>query len=377
MIASTYDVTIVGAGPAGAAAAITLRRAGLSVLIVHARQETPFRIGEGLPPSARSLLRELGILEATLNDGHRPSHGTQAVWGSSEWHYHDFIFQVQGSGIQLDRARFDATLRREAQRRGATLINGTARLVPRPTKEGCAEHTVEVRCSNYAHAVQSRWLIDASGRSASLARKLGATRSQLDDLLAFYLKLNNSSADDTHGSTWVEAVNDGWWYSVLLPSGERLVSFLGDADLVARRSLLTPHGFRERLRDARHLFALCQRHGYRITGVPRGVEASSSRLEPLVGAGWLAVGDAALSFDPLSSKGISNALYTGIRGARAVLDALNGDRAAPRRYAAHLRAIFDVYSTQLHRVYAAERRFVGAPFWERRHQRGADAAPLS
>ncbi|KPA93646.1 hypothetical protein, partial [Pseudomonas asplenii] len=76
---------------------------------------------------------------------------------------------------------------------------------------------------------ECRWLIDAGGRPAVLARQQGAQRQVEDRLTAFYLLLHSRQDTDRDGRTLVEAVENGWWYSVLLPSGERLVTFLGAA----------------------------------------------------------------------------------------------------------------------------------------------------
>jgi flavin-dependent dehydrogenase len=151
-----------------------------------------------------------------------------------------------------------------------------------------------------------------------------------------------------------------------LPSGERLVAFLGDRDLVDRRALLGRESLWAKLQATELLRALCERHGYAQLHEPHGADASSGRLERCVGDRWLAVGDAALSFDPLASKGIANALYTGIRGAQALLATLRGDATALPRYDEHLQQIYRVYREQLALHYAIETRWPHAPFWRRR-----------
>ena len=105
---------------------------------------------------------------------------------------------------------------------------------------------------------------------------------------------------------------------MLLPCGARLVAFLIDADLVDKPAILSNTGFYQQLMDTRYLSQLCQRHGYQISRTPLGADASSSRLRQLTGPNWLATGDAALAFDPLSSQGIASAMYSGIAAARAV-----------------------------------------------------------
>lgn len=369
---TTVDVAIAGGGPGGAAAAIALARQGQRVLLADAGTGRWPRIGEGLPPSARALLRELGVLDQVLADGHRRSPGTLAYWGSDTAHTEDTLFGLHGDALQLDRARFDAGLRTAAQAAGAQVFDG-ARLRLLERGDARTPHTVELRIGEAApQQVQARWLIDASGRSASLARALGARHIAHDRLLAFHQRLIGGATTDRDGRTWVEAVADGWWYSVLLPSGERLIAYLSDfsgedgAD--ERRALLTGEGLWDALRLAPRLHALCTEHGWRPHGAVQGADASSTELDHAGGERWLAVGDAAMGFDPLSSKGIANALYTGVRAASAIRASEQGDSEAVGGYARHLREIHRVYREQCWGFYAMEERWPGSEFWWARGQ---------
>ncbi len=370
MIAARYDVAVAGGGPAGAAAALTLGRAGLRVLLADAGDDGGFRVGESLPPSGRALLSELGVLDGVLAAGHVPSYGTQSIWGGAGPVYDDFIFQRPGTGLQLDRQKFDAMLREAARSAGVVVVDGRLRVEPR----GGLPHRLYFR-SREDRGIESQWLIDASGRSARVARSLGAKRLRRDLLMASYLRLGSARGNDRQSSTLVEAVSDGWWYSVLLPCGERLVAFLCDADATSRRGLTETGALWNKLQRTQSLAALCRDHAYAPLGRPRGCDASSGGLDRICGERWLAVGDAAVAFDPLSSKGIANALYTGIRGAGAVIRALAGEPTAPARYAAHVAEIFRVYGAQLAQVYALERRWPNAPFWRRRHAPATTSQP--
>jgi len=385
MRSGDVDVAIAGGGPAGAAAACVLARAGLRVLLADAGGAHRFKVGEGLPPSARHLLRESGALERILADGHRASHGTLAFWGNDTAHANDYLFQPHGHGLQLDRARFDAALLEHAQTSGAEIMH-EAKLALLPAASEKGKHRLHLRTQSHESVIGCRWLIDATGRPATLARALGAARIQHDALLAFHMRLASSADSDQDGRTWVEAVAEGWWYSVLLPSRERLVAFQGDADLVDRRTLLSRDGLWQALARAPHLYARCRQHSYAPTGSPHGADASSSHLDhsarlpsdapPSNAPGWLAVGDAALAFDPLSSKGISNALYTGMRAAQALVNFEQGDRDALSHYARHLLDIHRSYRQQLGAYYSTERRWPKAPFWLRRSGGVSDAVAL-
>jgi flavin-dependent dehydrogenase len=367
----SFDVAIAGGGPAGSAAAMVLARNGLRVLLADASGDREIRMGESLPPSASSLLRELGVLQCVRADGHRESPGTLAFWGGDGGNATDFLFQLHGSGWQLDRARFDARLRAAARAAGAEFVGSSHLRLESAAARADVPHRLRARRDGVdGPVVTARWLIDASGRAASLARHLGAVRLRHDNLLAFQLRLHSPSGDDRDGRTWVEAVEDGWWYSVLPPGGERIAVFLTDADLADTRALLDAEGIWSRLRRTTQLRALCERHAYRHHGRARGADAASAELDRAAGHRWLAVGDAALAFDPLSSKGIGDALYTGIQAAKTIIAREAGDEQAPDRYADHLRDIHRVYRAQLHAFYAMQARWSESPFWRRRATRG-------
>ena len=94
----------------------------------------------------------------------------------------------------------------------------------------------------------------------------------------------------------------------------------------------------------------------------------SAELDRAGGERWLAVGDAALAFDPLSSKGIASALYTGVRAAGVILASEQSDADAVDGYARHLREIHRVYRGQCWGFYAMERRWALSGFLAGGHE---------
>ena len=95
---------------------------------------------------------------------------------------------------------------------------------------------------------------------------------------------------------------------------------------------------------------------------------------PCAGPGWLAVGDAALSFDPLSSQGLLNALFTGLAAAVAAEAHLEGDADAMPGHARALAGIQAAYERHLGLYYAQEDRWPDRPFWQRRRATRSTAA---
>lgn len=363
-MAEAFDVAVVGAGPAGAAAAIALRRRGASVVVFEGLPAPAWCVGETLPPAARPLLDALGVLADVEADVHLPSHGNCSAWGADSLSTTDFIFNANGSGWQLDRARFDTQLAAAARRGGACLRYGCRVSEFRRDAE---RWELIVESALGRATVEASWLVDATGRRAAVARRLGARLFATDSLVCVYGVAVPAGAPplDTDTRTLVESDPDGWWYTALVPGGRRTVARLTDADLLHRPWRDTAW-FQSSTQGTRHLAVLLDRHKYKLSALPACTSANSSRTVPSGGSGWVAVGDAAVGFDPLSSQGLLNALYTGMRGADAVADALFGDPAAVQRYTEVLAAVWGAYSRNLQEFYQREQRWSTRPFWARR-----------
>ena len=145
----------------------------------------------------------------------------------------------------------------------------------------------------------------------------------------------------------------------------RIYAFHTDSDLASAESL-TPDALVERARKSPTLGLEIADSGAPPPGPARICAAHGSRLAPPGGEGWLAVGDSALAFDPLSSQGLFNALYTGLTGGRAMAARLAGDKAAVPGYASRLNEIWAAYEHHRRLYYGQERRWPEAPFWARR-----------
>jgi 2-polyprenyl-6-methoxyphenol hydroxylase-like FAD-dependent oxidoreductase len=327
------------------------------VLLLDRRAEPGDRIGETLPGAARRLLETLGAWDRFAAAGHSPCHARRSVWGAPEPVELDGFSDPAGPGWRLDRRRFETDLRTEAAARGARL-EAPARVEKAEREgEGWRLHLTG------GGRLKARMLVDAGGRASRLLRGQAGRRTGGDGLVCAWahLPLEREPAE----ITYTESAPDGWWYSAPLPGGRRLLAFHTDRDLASAEAL-TPEALVVRALRSPTLGAEMADCGPPEPGPARICAANGARLGKSAGEGWIAVGDSALAFDPLSSQGLFNALYGGLTGGRAVAGALAGDESALPAYSARLDGIWRAYEHHRRLYYGEERRWAGAAFWARR-----------
>ena len=358
-----YAVVVLGAGPAGSATALKLlaRKPNLPVLLVERSDFDRPRIGEALHPGVEASLRELGAWDAFLAEPHLPAYGTRAIWGSDEPIENEFLFHRNRRGWHLDRTRFDAMLARLAEQRRADLVTAS-RLYSHERLEDGWRLTIETQGERWL--CEASLVIDATGRSTAFAREQGARKAALDQLAGLFAIGSVAAEAKIDSYTLVEAWEDGWWYSSRLPENRIVFALMTDSDIVREGRLCCLEGWLAAASSCPHTGA--RLHQAELEGSPILHAASSHRLEPPVGDGWLAVGDAALALDPLSSGGIQLALRSGMFAARAAEDFLQGNSAGLAKYRSFLAAEHAGYLMARTDVYGRETRFAGSAFWERR-----------
>ena len=363
----TYDVVVLGGGPAGSATALALKRLdpGLRIAMVERTDYSTIRIGETLAPRARALLAELGVWDAFVARSPMKSYGTRAAWGSPEVYENEFIFSPYGNGWHLDRREFDAFLSAEARRAGVEVVL-RATAAGQIRREQRWTLTIQAEGGG-RHELSAKFVVDATGRHSWFAHSLGVRHQVYDQLAGVFVFFRFDPARapaDTYTS--IEACEQGWWYSAMLPDHRMVVAFLGDAPTIRRLNWQTLDGWLSLTASAPHTrgrFA-----GATSLEKPALWSASSQQLETPAGDDWLTVGDAAGTFDPLSSQGIIKGMRNGIYAARVIHRHLRGDSYALKDYVMVLDREYKGYLDARAAYYRGEQRWPDSAFWRTRHE---------
>ncbi len=363
------DLLVAGGGPAGAAAAAAARAEGLEVELVDARGPRPPPPGESLPPGTEDLLEELFGIDAVGLANHRPAYANRSAWGGTGLDRADFMPNPLGRGWHVDRRALDASLLAALRTSGVSV--GEDARVARQSWTGAAWE-VELGGGRDPRPIRTRAIVDATGRASRIARSQGALRRRLDRLVAAFwlVEAPDEAGDDS--TTLVEAVPDGWWYTTPVPAGRRAVAYVTDSDLLPARGARATERWTELLALAPHVHETVTQAGCRLRAAPRITDAGTAHLDRHAGPGWVAAGDAAVSFDPLSSQGIATALLMGREAGRAMAAMLTHADPEPLvRYSDRYAGILEDHLARREAYYGLERRWARAPFWARRAGRGA------
>ena len=366
-----YDVAVVGDGIAGLVAHFVLQRQRpeLRTVLLRApprRSKVP-KVGEHIPASMQPLLEELGLWESFCRQNYLKVNTYYSVWGSELVQELNAIASNHAGGWSINRRAFEQWLEDQ-----------TARLIKSSPKRFVTVRRVEERAGGILELaldqsvkVRARFVIDATGRKALIARK-EAYRAKLDKLICAYNYFCqvDKSFEPSVGPL-IEACADGWFYSSVLPERRMVVCWFTDADLMtpAKTRVQRNQGWYEQLRTSNVTRRRLESAGY-VLDRPEYpnhfyADASTQCMAHLFGRNWVAVGDAAMTFDPLSSHGMVSAVWSGKKAAQAVIDGFDGSSESLADYAQTFLQGFQNYRNDHRRYYGVEKRF-DSEFWRRR-----------
>ena len=321
-----YDVVVVGGGPAGSTAATLLAQHGRKALLLERDKHPRFHIGESMLPFSEPVLQRLGI---DWSVGNQFKSGAVFIDEKTEQRMF-FPLSIYRKTYQLERGPFDQLLFNNAAVHGVDTHEEEQVL-----EVSCLPERVDIVTDKGSYC--SRYLIDATGRSALMGKK-SRSIERIANLGKFavythYEKLpHNAEADElfSSGSIYVPVVDIGWLWIIPL-SGRRLSVGLvvqkdrpkdcEVEDLLCRYLKASP--ILNRLLDGAEQFA------------PVRVEADFSYTnQTRYGVRYACCGDAAGFLDPVFSSGVFLAFTSAARVADQVhLGLAEGREADPLLHA--------------------------------------------
>jgi flavin-dependent dehydrogenase len=314
------ECLVAGAGPAGLTLARLLSLKGRHVVVVDPELPATRRL-ELLAPAALRTIAAAGLSNLLFDRTiARPCLGIRRWWGSMSPEYEDFLRHPYRIGYVVERARFDHRLRELAATAGVAFIKGRVTGLDRGRGGVC----LTIRENGTETLAFGETIVDATGRAAVVARRNGA-RIAIRDRRVAELMEERCVAPNTSAPTWLDV-----WKGDEASWSYRIHGVDGKAQLWSVRRTATE-----------------------VTpgAILLRVDASAGILSAIAGEGWMAVGDAASSFDPIASQGLFNALSSALVAAGALRSSHRLTAGTASLYADTVAAAFLFSEARRSRVY--------------------------
>lgn len=340
-------IVVLGAGPAGAAVALGLRRLGHAVTVVGVPRA--FDAVEGVSDRVIAGLRGVGI-EAALAAIEAPSP-RRASWAGAT--------TALNSERLVDRAAFDRLLWQELQDHGIECL--AARVLRwQPAADG---HALQIQRpqDTQPQVLRAGFVVEARGR---LAPHQGVERGPQTVALLW----RGQGAPGGQAGSAVQSLPEGWAWMARLPQGAIALQLTVDPaalDLPPRAQLGA--FIRERLATVEAALPFLDSPATEVHAVAR--TSGAVRAAEVCGDRWVRVGDAAMAADPLSGNGIFQSLSSALQAPMVIHTLLNHPADAPHARRFHqerVQGLFQRFARIGRDFYAQETRWAGKPFWAAR-----------
>ena len=374
---STVDVLVIGGAISGSSVAMLLRRwsPNARVLIVEASERFDAKVGEATVELTGTFLLDVLGLGDVLDKEHLSKHGLR-FWFSNESGGRELAGMSEIGpwevptvpSFQLQRASLDESLIARARDHGAA--------VERPAKVKHVEHgwptsRVTLETPNGEREVEARWVVDASGRRAFLARRAKRISINAEHPIAAYWGRWSGVRDIDDAELGGAATNApdflasrrlatnhfcgyGYWcWMIPLSGGATSIGLVFD-----RRHFDPPAADSTRERFE-HFVRECPGLGELVANAEldagdfHSYDQLSYTTDRYLDRGWSLVGDAASFLDPLYSPGLDHVAQTAYATARLIADDIAGlpEDELTHRIEAHNQSFRNLYERSFRALY--------------------------
>ena len=368
-LTSTPQIAVLGDGTAGCCAILALRQQGFDPLWIHPEQPRPRgRWVETVDAQGIEILDDLLDADALLARCRLPIEHHHSCWGSDRLisHGQARLSQSSRGSHLIDKEQWLKRLQELASAASTVLPGRVRRIEPHGNGFQLTIGSGQTR--------PCQGLILATGTKASWSKTLSSS-SCTDVLLGCHWILSQpaSHRSNEDGATLLEACASGWWYAVSLPGGRlSLLLFRDPGDHQTGQG--SSRDLREQLNQSEHLKRwvrdqhYCQiEHSQVFHHHCRSLDQYGGMAPGTAAAAWVAIGDAAISHDPLSSFGLTSGLWSGRQAASRIIQCVAEQQPeAIQAYDDDLRRLYNNTTQTRQSLYAQEHRFSGEPFWIRR-----------
>ncbi len=338
------DVVIVGSGISGLILSILLKEKRIDHVVLNRMENRKtLELPETIPPSTLVLLESLNLLElfsksSSKTFGYHSLWHANAITNDNFFHHNPYKY-----GLKLNKRKLLSDLE--------ALINDF--LMPFDNlidiNQSDQNVSVELESNHTLQKVSGRIIVDATGRNRAVLKHLGIATTTFDNQVALSCHLPYFKHPRLIHPIFTETFEGGW--GIVSPLNEQINGM----------TLYTEKGspVLTQLKDYRNWAAVLSEtqllKDFLTDDLNRkvvGGNANSSRASQITGPHWLAIGDAAIAFDPLSSHGNSNAIYCAHSAAHEIQSYLNNDENPSfENYENTIGQVFDAYLRQKAKLY--------------------------